>query len=867
MFKHIMAPRFFKFTIFFYFHLQMQKPLIPVINFLFGLFIVAFTCGNAQANTPVIHKTPKPAWISACKPYDKRPSERNIRNGAYGELVEEQINVEEKAVYNHVITAIVSESGVQSNSEVSVSFDPSFERLDFHELTVWRNNKPQNRLILTAFKMLPEENELDKFIYNGTYSAKYILPDIRKGDRIEYSYTITGRNPIFDKFTRSIYFQGSDLIVHQYTTLLFAAGRSINIKPYNLLSQPKVSVSGGLKRYEWEDFQVPGISTNKFQPKWVNQYAHAQVSEYNNWEQIIDWGLKINPIQTSFAGELADSLTNLKKQYGKDKEKYFRAAVMLVQDEVRYMGIETGPYSHKANRPDKVFKQRYGDCKDKSLLLASILNAGGIEAHMALLNTDLLDKIDGFIPSPSIFDHAVVVATVNNKQVWVDATMSNQRGKGTDLYFPPYLKGLVLKAGGDNLTDIKQSKTGKASIVEKYDIKDEFAPVKFIVTSTYSLDRADDVRDEIATTGIAQLEKSYLEYYSKTYNKIEAADSIIIKDDQSKNELTTIESYKITNFFKRDSVKGKYTADFYADDISRQLPDVNGQVKTPVSVTYPYNMDYTIKVNLHNGWDIENEHNEITRNAYKFISDKTVSGNELALRYQFTYFKNYIPLNELTAFKKDVKDLKGDKLSYSFYYIPDIKKVPFRLNHLMLIITLIITCAFAYAGLKIFKKETTNRQYFISTGPALGGWLIWLMIVLILTSLGIIKNLLDDGFYTLSKWDLITTGIAGKMHKAFLVFDVTGYISMICFSTFCVVLMFKKRDITPHYIKMYYAFVIAFLFLDYFFNAVVQNDFSNYRVEQIIKAIVVAVVWTYYLNVSTRVKQTFVVPYKAGEVV
>jgi hypothetical protein len=109
--------------------------------------------------------------------------------------------------------------------------------------------------------------------------------------------------------------------------------------------------------------------------------------------------------------------------------------------------------------------------------------------------------------------------------------------------------------------------------------------------------------------------------------------------------------------------------------------------------------------------------------------------------------------------------------------------------------------------------------------------------------------------------------MVSTLHKAFLVFDVTGYISLVCFSVFCMVLMFKKRDITPHYIKMYYVFMVVFLFLEYFFNAFVKNDFSNYGVEQIIKAVIVAVIWTYYLNVSTRVKQTFIVPHKAEEFV
>ncbi len=99
------------------------------------------------------------------------------------------------------------------------------------------------------------------------------------------------------------------------------------------------------------------------------------------------------------------------------------------------------------------------------------------------------------------------------------------------------------------------------------------------------------------------------------------------------------------------------------------------------------------------------------------------------------------------------------------------------------------------------------------------------------------------------------------MNRAIIIFEIAGYISLICFSVFCIVLALNKRDITPVFIKRYYLFMVAFLFMDCIINAIVKQKLSNYELTQIIKAVIVAVIWTYYLNASSRVKQTFVVPY------
>ncbi|MGZ3766606.1 MAG: DUF2569 family protein, partial [Mucilaginibacter sp.] len=94
-----------------------------------------------------------------------------------------------------------------------------------------------------------------------------------------------------------------------------------------------------------------------------------------------------------------------------------------------------------------------------------------------------------------------------------------------------------------------------------------------------------------------------------------------------------------------------------------------------------------------------------------------------------------------------------------------------------------------------------------------------------------------------------------------LIFEVIGHISLMGFSIFCLVLVLNKRDIAPHFIKLNYLITVIFLFIDYFFNAFVKHEFSDYHMRQIIESVIVAALWTYYLNVSTRVKQTFIVPY------
>ena len=835
----------------------------PLRLLLFFIVVVAMLQSGFAA-TPVVHISAKPVWLNACKPYDKKIPARRIENGYFYQLVEAQTHVEKQADYRHLITEIISEAGIQNGSEITVNFDPSYERLDFHEIIVWRNGKPQNRLSAGAFKVIADEKELSKFIYQGSYSAFCILNDIRKGDRIEYAYTITGRNPIFDgRFFRDLYFQGSQPIAHMYKSLLVTPSHKLYFKPFNKVPPTIASLKNGLQCYEWDAYQVQPGQYNDNQPGWYNEYAYIQVSDYSSWQEVVNWALKINPLTTNITGSLALKIKELKAKSAGDKETYFRNAVTLVQDEVRYMGIEMGEYSHRANTPERVFNQRYGDCKDKALLLASILNAGGIEAHMVLVNTDAREKTDQFLPSPNVFDHAVAVATVKGKQVWVDATMSYQRGTGTNIYFPNYGKGLVVKAGNNALTTIQPAKAGKTVYKEKYIVTNEKDKVKLEVTSTYTLNEADRMRDRLAATSMAETEKNYLEYYTKIYPKIEAVDSVTVADDESKNEITTTEHYLVSNLLKQDSVTGKYKASFYANYIDAQLVNIKNSTKTPLALYYPSNVNYTLSLVMPGGWDIEPERQNIKRDAYSLATLTWADADTLLLNYQFEYLKNYLPVNKLDEYREDVKKMTNDYLTYSIDYTPGTINRPFKLNYWMLAMAITASALFAFIGFKIYRTHTPEVLFAPGAGfTPIGGWLIVVLIALGISPIAITVFVVNTGYFDMSFW-LRITGKLEVFSKCLIALETVGNVFMVCYSVFCFVLLINRRDILPRYFIGLHVFAVVFIIVDCMLALIINDTISDKGGTAILRAIIGAVIWISYFKKSTRVERTFIVPYPA----
>jgi hypothetical protein len=97
---------------------------------------------------------------------------------------------------------------------------------------------------------------------------------------------------------------------------------------------------------------------------------------------------------------------------GSDVLSKIDALYTYVSRQIRYVAIEIGIGGYQPHPPADVYKNKYGDCKDKATLLISMLNKIGLRGYPALVGTRGDVEADPTAPTLATFDHMIVALPV-----------------------------------------------------------------------------------------------------------------------------------------------------------------------------------------------------------------------------------------------------------------------------------------------------------------------------------------------------------------------------------------------------------------------------------------------------------------------
>lgn len=630
----------------------------------FSITILLMDISLSYSNIAI---SPPEGWVNIIEPplnVDIHPEATDVHYLLY----DKQINATgEKKRYYRMTYRLLNESAIADNGQQYFDFSPDYNTLTFHSFQVIRDGEVINQLSKERIQVIQREQDADRLMLDGRLSAFIILNDIRKGDIIDYSYSVSGTNPALkDTFYSYAKLQWSTPIEKINYRLLWPRNEFIEYKSINTELAPEISIYPQFIEYKITDSQTQSVHIDSQTPYWFNPSGRITFTNQSSWGDVVDWAL---PLYGFTANQESNNIAEKIKQQTDVKSEQLSLALQFVQNEIRYLGIEIGQGSYVPTGVNITLEKRYADCKGKVLLLLNLMKYLEIEGYPALVNTETGKTFQDDGIHAAAFDHVIVKAILDEKTYWLDPTRTNQLTDIDLLFQPDFDYALVLKSGIDSLEPMVIKNNNKRTIHESIDISSiNDKPATLDVNTQYYGWTAENLIKDLASSNLIKLQKNYLNFYNHYYPGIETRSELEVLNTQKPFTLKTIEKYNLKTTWKEKN--NRHEIDFYANSLNDYLSYPKATLRSsPYGLYHPVDITHTIEVKLHeSNWNFSDE--EYIKQSDFFDFKRTIlfdnTSNTLTQIYSYQSKVDHVPADRLEEYLRDI-DEADRRSSYGIF--------------------------------------------------------------------------------------------------------------------------------------------------------------------------------------------------------
>ena len=646
--------------------MQRHRRFFYLIAWLPGIILFLWPLPTAAGQEYRINPV-EPSWAAPSRPETDRPvPEADVSAGIYYLLHERKVRLSagRPEQYTHFAYQVVNTSGLEEAGEISITFDPSYQYVTVHTVRLLRAGRVIDVSRRAKMNLLQRETNLEQRIYDGSKTLSVILPDVREKDVVEFSYTLTGSNPVFGpRFTDDWYLRLGVGIGRSLYRVYVPAGQALFWKCQGGETPPiRSSVPGG-EIYLWEQTNVQPVVLEDNFPSWYIAYPFVQITQYQSWREVADWARSLYDAALVGQRKVAPLARSLTKGKTTRTDK-LTALIDFVQNSIRYLGIEFGPHSHKPTPPDTVITRRFGDCKDKSLLLTALCRAAGFEAWPVLVNTSLAARVSEYLPCPTAFNHVIVAIREDDRDYWIDPTVTHQGRTFFSITEAAFERGLVVRPGTDDLTSHPVSAAAEPMItsLERYDVSSGFtSPGTLAVSTVFHGQTADERRRYFEQTSRQQLQDGYKRFYESHLEQVDVTAPLSIEDNRAANLITVNESYDLGRPWVKDTDEGYYYFNLYPYDLDFYLKKPSAGRRSPFALIHPAFMQLDQEIRLPSrSWDLSPSRFEVKNDYFVFTITSEYKNGIYRAHYSYHSLRDNVPPEAVTAYNEDIDRLKKE---------------------------------------------------------------------------------------------------------------------------------------------------------------------------------------------------------------
>ncbi|HKE96863.1 MAG TPA: DUF2569 domain-containing protein, partial [Povalibacter sp.] len=587
--------------------------------------------------------------------------------------------------------------------------------------------------------------------------------------------------------------------------------------------------------------------------------------------EVVAWALAEYDVD-SLSPQMQEQVKQWQSTPGTPAERIVEA-LRFVQDQIRYTGIEIGPGAYRPTPPDRVFQRRYGDCKDKVLLLTTLLHALGVDARPALVNTSLREHVAGLLPHPGAFDHAIVRVRLEGKTYWFDATRSLQGGTLRSIVQAYYGLALVVAPDAGTLERIDEPviATPTTRVTETFDLRRGlYASGSLLVNTVYRGADADDMRRNLQSQTSAELSQRYLDYYRDWYPGIRADAKPESRDDRGENRIEIIERYTLDpGFHVEDDRSLRFEMNPYIVKAHAKAPKKTVRT-SPLAVPHPVNVHYHAIVQLPEDWSANTGVVKVEDPAFVYRSNVKYAQRRIDASFEFRTLTDHVDAARVPAYAARLSQVRDDA-GYALTHAGNSAAEAAPVTGSNLNVALVLAALLGLGG-GVMVVSFLRRRVPAPTEPVppetprgLAGWLILPMLhscvlpIAVAISLYAYRPYLDTG-----TWANIGAGASGlatqMLQLGYLAIVAAGAAILVAGGYALILLFTRNRRFPGTYILLTWSVfgwaAVSAVVVISLPHATPQDIGAAIR--DVVQTFLGSAVWTSYMVMSRRVRATFV---------
>ncbi len=341
---------------------------------------------------------------------------------------------------------VQSDAGVQQLGELVFGYNSANEQMEVRSMHVRKSDGSVVNAAPDSIKEMTATVARDAPEYTD-YKEKHItVPSLHAGDTIEYQIVTRIVKPLApNEFWYEQNYLASDIVLDERLEVNVPQGRPLIIDSQDYsnasgqeIRKVKLTASGdgiddsspfakhdqnGRTIYRWkhanlthpadDDANKTKISAPRTKP------PDVQLTTFKSWDDVAAWYAGLEKGRTDPTPEIRNKTQQLIQGRTTELEK-IQALYTYVAQNIRYVSLSFGLGRYQPHSAADVFKNQYGDCKDKHTLLGAMLAAADIPSDAVLI--PFARAMDTSVPSPSQFDHIITAVPTGTDLIWMDST-------------------------------------------------------------------------------------------------------------------------------------------------------------------------------------------------------------------------------------------------------------------------------------------------------------------------------------------------------------------------------------------------------------------------------------------------------------